>query len=76
MSKKAHLRHNHEILETIKIPVVLDGDLAQSLYNFVAFCAEHEFLDDLIFCENVYPKLEEFMEHLQSRLDIENREEP
>ena len=76
MKKKAELGHSHETLEVIKIAVVLDGDLAMTLGNLVAFCDEHNFLDDLVFCETVYPKLQALMERLEGRLDIENRSEP
>jgi hypothetical protein len=76
MSKGKKLKgHSHGTLEQIKIPVVMDGDLAQSIFNMVAFCAEHHFLEELIFCENAEPKLDEFMQKLIDRLDIEEREE-
>jgi hypothetical protein len=67
---------SHTTLEVIKIPVVLDGDLATTLANVLMFCDEHNFLDDLVFCDHVYPKLDKLMEKIHSRLDVENREEP
>ena len=36
---------SHTTLEVIKIPVVLDGDLAVSLLNILAFCHEHDFIE-------------------------------
>ena len=66
---------SHTTLEVIKIPVVLDGDLAVSLLNILAFCYEHDFIDELIFCEHVHPKVDELMDKLEGRLDFENREE-
>jgi len=68
--------NRHTTLEVIKIPVVLDGDLALSLSNILIFCEEHHFLEELIFCDNVQPKLDALMEKIHDRLDIENREEP
>jgi len=67
---------SHKTLEVIKIPVVLDGDLALSLLNILAFCHEHNFIDDLIFCDHVHPKVDELMDKLESKLDFENRVEP
>ena len=67
--------NRHDTLEMIKIPVVLDGDLALSLSNILIFCEEHHFLEDLIFCENVESKLDVLMERIHDRLDVENREE-
>jgi hypothetical protein len=67
---------SHTTLEVIKIPVVLDGDLATTLANVLMFCDEHHFLDDLVFCDHVYPKLDELMEKMHDKLDFENREEP
>lgn len=66
---------SHTTLEVIKIPVVLDGDLATTLMNVLAFCDEHHFLDELVFCDHVYPKLDKLMEKMADRLDVENREE-
>lgn len=72
---KANNLNNHSTLEMIKVPVVLDGDLAASLSNILIFCHEHNFLDDLLLCDHVHPKLDELMERINSWLDIENREE-
>ena len=67
---------HHETLEIIKVPVVLDGDTAWSLLNMLYFVNQHDFLADLVFCDNALPKIGALVERLEKYLDIENREEP
>jgi hypothetical protein len=68
-------RYSHDVMETIKIETVIDGDLAATLLNFITFAEEEGRLDGLLFCGHVIPKLEAFWELLKSKTDIENRVE-
>jgi hypothetical protein len=70
-----HDTHSHGKLGATKIPVVLDGDLAQTLLNVLTFCDEHHFIDELIYCDSTESKLDALVEKLHDRLGIEDTEE-
>jgi hypothetical protein len=73
---KVDYSHSHEVMEQIKIRVVLDGDLAATISNAIMYCYEQGVLDsDIVFCGHTKPKLEAFMDHLQKEMDIKQREE-
>jgi hypothetical protein len=67
--------HGHDVMEAIKIELVLDGDLAATLQNLALDAIMNGRIDKLIFCGHTGPKLQAFIELVQSRLDIENRVE-
>ena len=66
---------DHRALPAQKVAVVLDDDLAISLLNILAFCHEHDFIDMLITCEHVHPKIDELMEKLERRLGLDEDDE-
>jgi hypothetical protein len=68
-------RHSHTVMEQIKIPVVIDGDLAVTLMNLIGDAVENDTINDLIFCGHTVPKVEALYDLLAEKTDIENREE-
>lgn len=70
--------YSHSVLEEIKIPVVLDGDLAATIFNAFKFVHEvggDEGMFRVLFCEHAIPKLNAFIDTIENELDIENKEE-
>lgn len=67
--------YGHEVYEQIKISVVLDGDLAATIYNAFVFTEENDGWDKVAFCDHVAPKLAQFLNKLNTELDIQTREE-
>lgn len=67
--------HSHEVMEQIKIRYTIDGDLAATLHNLVVAADLDGTLGKRIFCGHTVPKLNDFMQTIEERLDIENREE-
>lgn len=68
----------HSVLEEIKIPVVLDGDLAATIFNAFKFVHEvggDEGMFRVLFCDHAAPKLNALLEVIETELDIENKEE-
>lgn len=67
--------HGHEVLETIKITVTLDGDLAATISNLIVAARQNNSLPQLIFCEHTTPKLQALFDHISHELDIEHKVE-
>lgn len=67
--------HGHDVFEQIKIPVVLDGDLAATLANLIIGADQSGNLDQLLFCHYTSPKLQALFDLITTQLDIENRTE-
>lgn len=62
-----------ETYATIKIPVLLDGDVALAIYNCITFSLAFGFNPGV--CTHSAPKLEAFTELLKVKTDLENRKE-
>lgn len=67
--------HGHEVLETIKIRVTLDGDLAATISNLIVAARQNNSLPQLIFCEHTTPKLQRLFDKIARELDIANKVE-
>lgn len=67
-----HPYHEHKTLEAIKIPVVIDGDLALTLLNIIGKVAEDETLDGLLCCGRTAPKLDALFNLLLEKTNVED----
>lgn len=67
--------HGHEVMETIKITVTLDGDLAATIQNCLIDEIVNNRMNDLIFCGHTGPKVEALIKLIQSKINIEERVE-
>lgn len=72
---RVNSEYSHEVMEEVKVPVVLDGDLAATIVNLIGFAAREDKLDELIFCGHTLPKLDALWDTLTEAIDIENKEE-
>lgn len=67
--------YTHEVMETIKIPVVLDGDVAASILNAFTLAHQEGRWEDIIFCGHAEEKVNKLLNKIADKIDIENREE-